>query len=851
VSFRIFLVFLFFSQPLLAAHPTGPTQPERLPVNQFQSLIDLSGRLGAEDLDLIDFNNRPPDLSPPHLPGHSAQYWLKFDVTSKSEVPTQWFVVFDQPMDRSVTLYRLNNLGVFLQTTSLGQTPFAPDNKHPLRSHPLVSFTLAPHQSQSLLIQTAFDPTYTTNPPNVSLLSPKAWAEQEETARIIDGALWITCFLLFVFSLFSWLTWRDRGFLYYGWAVLWASLSYLLFSGRGLEFSPNWVWLKAHPLLWGQTAFVIGLVFFGLFLWRGIGLKWVYKNRDQTGWLLMVDLILLFGFAGVELFLDPDPMSLKVLVAASFLGLFGLMIRSQPGRLYFWPLGLWAFGWALAPTGKSEFIWVLPIAHFWVLGIYGYRLRQRRNQGTFDKIGVLAGESRLREEYAAHLQNQLNDRTGELLQFKLKYEEASARQTHLLNQFAQTLINPTDPGQQAHLFEDVLDQATFGRPLQHTDPLPFEPTLNRIALRLGALDLTLSNQSKRTFDLPGSGTISLVVRLCYEALELNRGNAPQIEVTCPEPGSLCIGASVNLPLETLQGLLSSSADLCQRGLGLLGRQCEALGGEIQACPRGEHSRLDCWLPVKETKNPPARVPASNQLCLVKSSSSLRQTVLILCLESLGFKARGVEALTDLDPSASWVVVDRLDPWNNQPDLDSFIDSNPTSLLCLQESAALSAFEFHALKAALTDPEVPAFQAPENAAPKAQLATRFPLEILVAEDDFSSRFYIKTLLNSQGYQPRIVNNGKLLLEALEQDPADVILLDLRMPVLNGLDAAKEIHRRFPGSSRPLLVALTSNAPEEDEDLFLSVGLDDFLTKPLTPEVFAKRAVQWSSRLSPKD
>jgi CheY-like chemotaxis protein len=87
-----------------------------------------------------------------------------------------------------------------------------------------------------------------------------------------------------------------------------------------------------------------------------------------------------------------------------------------------------------------------------------------------------------------------------------------------------------------------------------------------------------------------------------------------------------------------------------------------------------------------------------------------------------------------------------------------------------------------------------------------------------------------MLSRLGYTPTIVANGKLALAALEKETYDLILMDIQMPEMNGLDATR-LTREKLGSDSPVIVALTAEALEGDEERFLSQGFDGYLSKPL--------------------
>ena len=109
----------------------------------------------------------------------------------------------------------------------------------------------------------------------------------------------------------------------------------------------------------------------------------------------------------------------------------------------------------------------------------------------------------------------------------------------------------------------------------------------------------------------------------------------------------------------------------------------------------------------------------------------------------------------------------------------------------------------------------------------------PLNILVVEDNQNNQLTILKLLEKMGYQPSLAENGLEAISQVESTFFDLILMDIRMPVLNGLNASKEIRALEKKLNRKntYIVALTANATSYDRDLAISSGMDDFLPKPL--------------------
>ena len=113
-----------------------------------------------------------------------------------------------------------------------------------------------------------------------------------------------------------------------------------------------------------------------------------------------------------------------------------------------------------------------------------------------------------------------------------------------------------------------------------------------------------------------------------------------------------------------------------------------------------------------------------------------------------------------------------------------------------------------------------------------------LRILLAEDNAVNQKLALRLLERLGYRANVASNGLEALRALEREPYDVVLMDVQMPELDGLDATRRICERWPPDVRPRIIAMTANAMLEDRDACLAAGMDDYVAKPIRPEELAE-------------
>ena len=119
--------------------------------------------------------------------------------------------------------------------------------------------------------------------------------------------------------------------------------------------------------------------------------------------------------------------------------------------------------------------------------------------------------------------------------------------------------------------------------------------------------------------------------------------------------------------------------------------------------------------------------------------------------------------------------------------------------------------------------------------------KYPLHILIAEDNEINQHVIKQILGKMGYKPKIVHNGKEAVEAMLQDEYNLILMDMQMPVMDGLEATRAI--RTLNVKQPVIMALTANAMDTDQQLCLQAGMDDYICKPVKLDELMNKLSKW--------
>ncbi len=128
----------------------------------------------------------------------------------------------------------------------------------------------------------------------------------------------------------------------------------------------------------------------------------------------------------------------------------------------------------------------------------------------------------------------------------------------------------------------------------------------------------------------------------------------------------------------------------------------------------------------------------------------------------------------------------------------------------------------------------------------KLADKLPLKILLAEDNFTNQELVVSLMRKMGYTIDVVENGKKALEFLEHKTYDIILMDVQMPVMNGLEATQAIIEKYPKNEQPYIIAITANAMHGDKERFLEAGMVDYLSKPIRFKDVQEVLIRWGRK-----
>ncbi|HXD76896.1 MAG TPA: ATP-binding protein, partial [Puia sp.] len=136
---------------------------------------------------------------------------------------------------------------------------------------------------------------------------------------------------------------------------------------------------------------------------------------------------------------------------------------------------------------------------------------------------------------------------------------------------------------------------------------------------------------------------------------------------------------------------------------------------------------------------------------------------------------------------------------------------------------------------------PAMLKPEQRVMGKEFAASVPLRILVAEDNIVNRQLIQHILGNLGYEPVMAGNGREAVEALEREAVDLVLMDVQMPEMDGLEATRVIRRQL--YRQPVVIALTANAMRGDREECLASGMDDYICKPVRLDELMELLEKW--------
>jgi len=128
------------------------------------------------------------------------------------------------------------------------------------------------------------------------------------------------------------------------------------------------------------------------------------------------------------------------------------------------------------------------------------------------------------------------------------------------------------------------------------------------------------------------------------------------------------------------------------------------------------------------------------------------------------------------------------------------------------------------------------------------SSKYPFNILVAEDNLMNQHVIVHILKKLGYDPYVVKNGQEAVEAANQKNYSIILMDMQMPVMDGMEATRIIRQTVV--AQPVIIALTANTMEGDQEVCIAAGMNDYLAKPLKLDDLMGMLEKWYVKTNQK-
>ena len=342
------------------------------------------------------------------------------------------------------------------------------------------------------------------------------------------------------------------------------------------------------------------------------------------------------------------------------------------------------------------------------------------------------------------------------------------------------------------------------------------------------------------------------------SIAMTHGRRGSVEMTAGRAGESLVFRIEAHPAKDRGTIPADEADTAHvLGFELTGKLLKIMGGELKLESR-EPLVMSVRIPLKPARQPHDRYIVALRKALLDVTPVVlvrdgQQTWITRALARWGVKFRRMTPQRGMEkriPPRSLVLVDE-DQINRARALAKHgfrVIVTLTSMSPMQQRSDLEAMQLwrrpvteRAWLESIAEPE------PRRMRFDSSLAqTEHPSHILLAEDSMANRMIAVRLLEKLGHRVHAVADGREAVSAAAQIEFDLILMDVKMPEMDGLEATRRILRSAQDGQAPPILALTGSDTDENREACKSSGMNDFLVKPMDPETLSRAIEEWGKQ-----